>query len=198
MNLLSAWVSICYSNGNIWICLILWSVQISTLGIGMIIWRCSIFFVHFNTGFILSSADYVFEQRNQQVFALLPFDGGFHDAPRMDCNENMAPSCSNIHLNSSFQIAQNQSGFNKVYDNSSDVDCTGDRGHLGEINQNRAEAYSCIRFKDPPVKCVNFMSHYVWDLYLDTTISACLQGGYFYWSRVGSTLFCNLHNCYAL
>lgn len=118
--------------------------------------------VHFNIGFIFS-ADYVFEQRNQQVFALLPFAGSFHDAPRMDCNENVAPSYSNndIHLNSASKIAENQSEFSKVCDISHDVDCMGDRGHLGELNQNRAKAYSCLRFKDPPVKCINFMSHYV-------------------------------------
>ncbi|XP_053400336.1 ankyrin repeat domain-containing protein 10-like isoform X2 [Mercenaria mercenaria] len=106
--------------------------------------------------------DFVFRQSVQHDFAQLPFAHGFDAAPSMDCNENMAPPRSNEHLNSAFQNPQNSSGFTVVCDPSWGHEAgMADRGHLGEINQNRVEPFSCLRFKDPPVKCINFMSHYI-------------------------------------
>lgn len=81
----------------------------------------------------------------------------------MDCNENIAPSHGNQNLISFCQEPRHQSGFMKASDPLPGVESgiVSDRGHLGEINHNRVEPFSCLRHKETPVKCINFMSHYI-------------------------------------
>jgi hypothetical protein len=108
------------------------------------------------------SADFVYQQSNRLDFAQLPFANGFGDAPIMDCNENTAPQSTTHHLSSALRNSQNPSGLTVTCDPTTEVEfMANDRGHLGEINQNRVEPFSCLKFRDPPVKCINFMSHYI-------------------------------------
>lgn len=108
-----------------------------------------------------SSADFVYQHNNRLDFAQLPFANGFDDAPIMDCNENKAPQGIS-HQSSAFHNTQNASGLTVVCEPAAETESmTPGRGHLGEISQNRVEPFSCLRFKDPPVKCINFMSHYI-------------------------------------
>lgn len=80
----------------------------------------------------------------------------------MDCNQNIAPSYTRENTNSTFKNPHGQWGYTKIRDPTEGMEygMVADRGHEG-IKYNKAEAFSCIRFKDTPVKCINFMSHYI-------------------------------------
>lgn len=136
--------------------------------------------------------DYIMAQRNRVAFAQLPFSNGFHEDNAvsnseigqgtlgfsklghvngfsaglssdqgMDCNENQAPS---LRSEPEFHAKTSQSGFSR-HTNTCDKDGQShlDRGlFLGEVTQNRQEPFSCLKFKELPVKCQSyFMSHYI-------------------------------------
>lgn len=132
--------------------------------------------------------DYIVAQRNRVAFAQLPFANGFHDDKAtskienlgfskpahvngfseglfnrhgMDCNENKAP---NHWSEPEFHAKTSQSGFPRMTNTCDKEELSQmDRGQfLGEISQNRQEPFSCLKFKEPPVKCQSFfMSHYI-------------------------------------
>lgn len=132
---------------------------------------------------LLLFTDYV-AQRTKLAFAQLPFAYGFHDVASafhngnvpeetlsksqpvngfhvkestdqsMDCIENREPVSECYTANHQHQRREDE-----VHDSMATVDR--DR-FLGEITHNRQEPFSCLKFKEQPVKCQNyFMSHYI-------------------------------------
>ncbi|KAL4229951.1 hypothetical protein ACF0H5_010342 [Mactra antiquata] len=100
---------------------------------------------------------YVYEEGNQFAFSQLPFANDYSEnMSSMDCNhsnvanENVAPpafSNNNNNTVCSTEMNHNDSSYAMVPGSTVD-----DRGHLGEIYQNRQEPFSCTKFREPPVK----------------------------------------------
>ncbi|XP_052796617.1 inversin-B-like isoform X2 [Mya arenaria] len=129
--------------------------------------------------------DYVMAAQNKLLFANLPFANG------LPCFENVAMNGHAPSVPNGFQQVDAVPQANGFHDSSMDSENIapyvhqGPGGHslsqIGDItpnvnskgdcgqemfshcdsNSNRPEPFNCLKFKEAPVRCVNFMSHYV-------------------------------------